>query len=101
MQPDAALGRLVTQMRLAGHDFETISLTLATGAVEALVAGGYRGGALDGGLLRVVEAMWDHVTDLRTMTLPPGTGTDGPRLVEPSRMVDLAPTLTALAEPKP
>lgn len=101
MSPDLALGRVVTQLRLAGHDFEAISLALANGAVEALIAAGYRGPALDGGLLRVVEAMWDHVGELQRAA----TTVAPPRLIEPShvgpgKVVDITPALSGLREPQ-
>ncbi|MGE4280547.1 MAG: hypothetical protein AB7G62_13240 [Magnetospirillum sp.] len=64
MATELSLARFVTHLRMAGHDFDAIALALATGAVDALVAAGFRGQALDGGLLRVVEAMWDHLGEL-------------------------------------
>lgn len=65
MGAELSLARFVTHLRMAGHDFDTIALALATGAVDALIAAGFRGQALDGGLLRVVEAMWDHLGELQ------------------------------------
>lgn len=85
MGTELSLARFVTHLRMAGHDFDAIALALATGAVDALIAAGFRGAALDGGLLRVVEAMWDHLGDLQ-----------GPPPVPPSSPAKPKPHLTLL-----
>lgn len=71
MGAELSLARFVTHLRMAGHDFDTIALALAAGAVDALVAAGFRGSTLDGGLLRVVEAMWERVSELQGPPPPP------------------------------
>lgn len=74
MDTELSLARFVTHLRMAGHTFDAIALALATGAVDALVAAGFRGQALDGGLLRVVEVMWEHLNDLQgPPTKPPSS----------------------------
>ncbi|MFG1478752.1 hypothetical protein V5F53_08785 [Xanthobacter sp. V4C-4] len=65
MRPDICLTRCVVQLRLEGHDFDAIALALAESAVDALVAAGFRGGALDNGIAEVVDAMWGHAAGLR------------------------------------
>ncbi|WP_454918081.1 hypothetical protein [Xanthobacter sediminis] len=65
MRPEICLNRCVLEMRLEGHDFDTIALALAECAVDALVASGFRGAALDGGIEEVVDAMWSHAARLR------------------------------------
>lgn len=91
MGQDLSLGRFVTNLRLAGHDFDAIALTLASGAVDALVAGGFRGAALDGGVRTVIDSMWEHVADLRGRS----------RLAEPPRVAMRRPDLTLLPGMKP
>ncbi|GEM_PF-5303792 len=102
MATELSLARFVTHLRMAGHDFDAIALALATGAVDALVAAGFRGPALDGGLLRVVEAMWDHLGELHG---PPPEPSPPP---PPPQSASAAPTskprshltlLTGITEP--
>lgn len=65
MRPDICLNRCVLDLRHDGHDFDTIALALAECAVDALIASGFRGPALDGGIAQVVDAMWSHAARLR------------------------------------
>lgn len=66
MGPEISLGRCVVGLRLEGHDFDAIAFALAEGAVDALVASGFRDRVLERGIDRLIDAMWEHLSDLRT-----------------------------------
>ncbi|MDQ0505141.1 hypothetical protein [Xanthobacter agilis] len=65
MRPEICLNRCILEMRLDGHEFDTIAVALAECAVDMLVAAGFREAALDGGIEEVVDAIWSHAARLR------------------------------------
>lgn len=65
MRPEICLNRCVVELRLDGHDFDAIAVALAECAVDALVAAGFRGHALDRGVAQVIAAMREHAAELR------------------------------------
>ncbi|MFG1419301.1 hypothetical protein V5F38_06425 [Xanthobacter sp. V0B-10] len=65
MRPEICLNRCIVELRLEGHEFDTIAIALAEGAVDMLVAAGFREAALEGGIEEVVDAMWSHAARLR------------------------------------
>lgn len=86
MGPEILIGRCVIGLRLDGHDFDAIAFGLAEGAIDALVASGFRDRALERGLDRLIDAMWEHLADLRTAhetpDAPPAVRRSGLALVQ-------------------
>jgi len=90
-----SLSRFVCHLRLAGFEYDAIALSLATGAVDSLVAAGFRGRALDGGLLRVVEAMWEHAGEISAPSPAPISPSFSP--LDPPKPCPPAPGLSLVS----
>lgn len=77
MHLEISLNRYVGALRLEGHAYDAIAFALAESAVDALIAAGFRNGALDSGMAMVIGAMRERAAELRAMRAPPS-----PRLVK-------------------
>lgn len=64
MRPEICLNRCIAELRLDGHEFDAIAVAFAEGAVDMLVAAGFRETTLEGGLEEVVDAMRSHAASL-------------------------------------